>query len=145
MREYDVHIEKYWQYFQTSLVLLIIPNCSRHRMISYTNSDKQELCNLNFETLHLESCISELEVKLRSKNSSNANSSLGLDSQMVKENAFRTVNADVCITSSGCSPETNNCHGNVNQPTEDSDLDPPVSEMNNHPKESIEAVHLCFV
>ncbi|CAB4025434.1 Hypothetical predicted protein, partial [Paramuricea clavata] len=42
----------------------------------------------------------------------------------------------------GCSPETNNSYGNVNQPTVDSDLDPPVSEMNNHSKESIEAVQL---
>ncbi|CAB3984845.1 Hypothetical predicted protein [Paramuricea clavata] len=63
---------------------------------------------------------------------------------MVKENAFPTVNADVCITSSGCSLETNNSHENVNQPTVDSDLDPPVSEMNNHSKESIEAVQLSI-
>ncbi|CAB3986655.1 Hypothetical predicted protein [Paramuricea clavata] len=63
---------------------------------------------------------------------------------MVKENAFPTVNADVCIISSGCSPETNNSHENVNQPTVDSDLDPPVSEMNNHSKESIEAVQLSI-
>jgi hypothetical protein len=89
------------------------------------NSNKQELCKLNCENLHLRSCISELEVKLLSTNTSNANSSLGLDSQMVKENALPTVNADICITSSGCSPETNNSHGNVNQPTVDSDLDPP--------------------
>ena len=28
---------QFWQNFQTSLVLLI-PNCTRHRMITYTNS-----------------------------------------------------------------------------------------------------------
>ena len=32
-REYDV--DTFWQNFQTSLVLLI-PNCTRHRMITYT-------------------------------------------------------------------------------------------------------------
>ena len=44
-REYDVDIEviingrrlvQFWQHFQTSLVLLI-SNCTRHRMITYTN------------------------------------------------------------------------------------------------------------
>jgi hypothetical protein len=29
---------QFWQHFQTSLVLLI-PNCTRHRMITYTNMD----------------------------------------------------------------------------------------------------------
>ena len=37
---------------------------------------------------------------------------MGLYCQMVKENAFPTVNADVCITSIVCSPETNNSQGN---------------------------------
>jgi hypothetical protein len=51
-REYDVivDIEKYpisstrggSSNFQTSLVLLI-PNCIRHRMITYTNSDEMSL------------------------------------------------------------------------------------------------------
>ncbi|CAB3982124.1 Hypothetical predicted protein [Paramuricea clavata] len=63
---------------------------------------------------------------------------------MVNENAFSTLKTDVCITSSGCSPETNNSHENVNQPTMDLDLDPPVSEINNHSKESIEAVQLSI-
>ena len=107
-------------------------------------SKKQELCKLNCENLHLKSCISELEVKLLSTNTSNANCSLDLESLMVKENAFPTVNADVCITSGGSSSETNNSHENVNQPTVDSDLDPPVSEMNNYSKESIEAVQLSI-
>ena len=35
---------QFWQNFQTSLVLLI-PNCTRQRMITYTNSD----INLPFE------------------------------------------------------------------------------------------------
>lgn len=104
------------------------------------NSNKQELCKLNCENLHLKSCISELEMKLLSTNTSNANSSLGLYSQMVKVNALPTVNADVRITSSGCVPETNNSQGNVNQSIVDSDLDPPLSDMNNHSKESIGAV-----
>jgi hypothetical protein len=30
---------QFWQNFQTSLVLLI-PNCTRHRMITYTNKRK---------------------------------------------------------------------------------------------------------
>jgi hypothetical protein len=33
---------QFWQNFQTSLVLLI-PNCIRHRMITYTNSDEMSL------------------------------------------------------------------------------------------------------
>ena len=28
---------QFWQNFQTSLVLLLIPNCTRQRMITYTN------------------------------------------------------------------------------------------------------------
>ena len=36
-----------WQNFQTSLVLLI-PNCTRHRMITYTNT----VCLLNTIRLH---------------------------------------------------------------------------------------------
>ena len=107
-------------------------------------SNKQELCKLNCENLHLKSCFSELEVKLLSTNTSNANCSLGLYSEMIKEKSLPTVNADVCINSSGCSPETNNSQRNVNQPTVDSDLDPPVSEMNNHSNESIEAVQLSI-
>ena len=34
---------QFWQNFQTSLVLLI-PNCTRHRMITYTNILRGRLC-----------------------------------------------------------------------------------------------------
>ena len=51
--------------------------------------NKQELCKLNSENLHLKSCISELEVKLLSANALNANCSLDLESPIVKENAFQ--------------------------------------------------------
>ncbi|CAB4036726.1 Hypothetical predicted protein [Paramuricea clavata] len=63
---------------------------------------------------------------------------------MVKEKSLPTVNADVCITSSGCSREINNSQRNVNQPTADFNHDPPVSEMNNQSNESIEAVQLSI-
>ena len=108
------------------------------------NSNKQEPCKLNCEYLHLKSCISELEVKLLSTNTSNANCSLGLYGEMVKENSLPTVNADVSITSSGYSRETNKIQRNVNQQTVNSELDPPVSEMNNHSNESIEGVQLSI-
>ena len=65
--------------------------------------NKQELCKLSSENLHLKSCISELEVKLLSANALNANCSLDLESPMVEENAFPTVNADACIVRRGCS------------------------------------------
>ena len=79
--------------------------------------NKQELCKLNSENLHLKSCISELEVKLLSANELNANCSLDLESPMVKENAFPTVNADACIVPRGCSLETKNSQKDVVQPT----------------------------
>jgi hypothetical protein len=34
---------QFWQNFQTSLVLLI-PNCTRHRMITYTNKSLETGC-----------------------------------------------------------------------------------------------------
>ena len=33
---------QFWENFQTSLVLLI-PNCTRHRMITYNNTPTQQL------------------------------------------------------------------------------------------------------
>ena len=36
---------QFWQNFQTSLVLLI-PNCTRHRMITYTNLRYYEMLGL---------------------------------------------------------------------------------------------------
>ena len=103
--------------------------------------NKQELCKLNSENLHLKSCISELEVKLLSANALNANCSLHLESPMVNENAFSTVNADACIVPRDCSLETKSTQKDVGQPTVDSDLDPLVSEIN-HSKELTEAVQL---
>ena len=88
--------------------------------------NKQELCKLNSENLHLKSCISELEVKLLSANALNAICSLDVESPMVEENAFPTLNADACIVRKGCSLETKNSQKDVGQPTVDSDLDPCV-------------------
>ena len=116
-----------------------------HKLSEQNNiikSNKQELCKLNSENLHLKSCISELEVKLLSANALNANCSLHLESPTVNENAFPTVNADACIALRDCPLEAKSTQKDVGQPTVDSDLDPLVFEMNNHLKELAEAVQL---
>ena len=42
---------QFWQNFQTSLVLLI-PNCTRHRMITYTNRQlKLNISDMDLSTL----------------------------------------------------------------------------------------------
>ena len=56
-------------------------------------------------------------MKLLSANALNVNCSLYLESPMVKENPFPTVNADACIVPRGCSLETKNSQKTlVNQP-----------------------------
>jgi hypothetical protein len=43
---------QFWQNFQTSLVLLI-PNCTRHRMITYTKTYFFNLNYVRFKNWHL--------------------------------------------------------------------------------------------
>jgi hypothetical protein len=49
---------QFWQNFQTSLVLLI-PNCTRHRMITYTGCIKKNAGNLGISQ--------EIDIVLKTK------------------------------------------------------------------------------
>jgi hypothetical protein len=49
---------QFWQNFQTLLVLLI-PNCTRHRMITYTNTTLKTLIFSNFSIAQARTKISK--------------------------------------------------------------------------------------
>jgi hypothetical protein len=71
------------------------------------NINKQELCKLTCENLHLKSRILELKGRLSPKNTTNRISDLSLCEKIVKGNTILTANIDACAVSSRLSPGTN--------------------------------------